>query len=225
MPDSKAAPQVALTRERIVEAAVSLADDRGIDALSMRAVAKEVGVEAMSLYHHLANKEALLDGMVDAVFGEIELPAPGDAWPGAMRARARSARAALRRHPWAIGLMDSRRSPGPATLRHHDAVLGCLIEGGLSLEMAGHAVAMIDAYVYGFVLQELALPFETSEEMEELAEEIVGSLSEDEYPHLVGFVRGRVLRPGYAFGDEFAVGLDLVLDGLERSAGAAPADA
>lgn len=222
MGDSRGKVREALTRERVLAVAVSLADEKGMDALSMRALAKALGVEAMSLYHHVANKETLLDGMVDLVFEEIELPSEGADWRVAMRERARSARAALRRHPWALGLMDSRRSPGPATLRHHDAVLGCLRAGGLSLEMTGHAVAAIDGYVYGFVLQELSLPFQTPDEMDELAEAIVERLPADEYPHLVEFARDRALAPGYDFGDEFDYGLDLVLDGLARSVEAAP---
>ena len=222
MPDSGTTSRARLTRERVVAAAVSLADENGIESLSMRGLAKAFGVEAMSLYHHVANREAVLDGMVDLVFSEIQVPEAHEDWQTAMRDRAHWARAALTRHPWAVGLMDSRRSPGPATLRHYDAVLGCLRGGGLSLEMAGHAVAAIDAYVYGSVLQELSLPFEPGEEMEEMAVEVVEALPVDEYPHLIEFVRDRVLTAGYDFSDEFNYGLDLLLQGLMNASEGEP---
>jgi len=169
----------------------------------------------MSLYHHVANKEDLLDGMVDLVFGEVELPSRKGDWRSAMRRRANSFRAVLAGHRWVVGLVDSRTAPGPATLRHHDAVLGCLRAAGFSVELAAHAFATIDSYLYGFALQERNLPFEAGEETTELAEAILAQLPTDEYPHLVELAVERVLQPGYDFGDEFA--LDLVLDGLERA--------
>lgn len=207
-----------LTREDALAAAVALADREGIGSLSMRRLARELGVEAMSLYHHVANKDEILDGMVDAVFAEITLPSGGSDWKGAMRERAGSARDALTRHPWAVGLLDSRSSPGPNTLRHHDAVLGCLRGVGFSVDMAGHAFSLIDSYVYGFVMQEKSLPFETEEELEQLAGVLLEQLPADEYPHLREMTAEHVLRAGYDFGEEFAYGLDLILDGLERAA-------
>ena len=203
-----------LTRPRIQQAALDLADERGLGGLSMRALARALGVEAMSLYHHVRGKEALLDGLVDAVFAEFHLPVVGGEWTAEMRARSRSARAAMKRHPWAIGLMDSRRTPGPETLRHHDAVLGCLRAAGFSLPLTGHAVALLDAHLYGFVVQEVSLPFQGGEELAELGAEMLGALPDDELVHFREFAVGHALLPGYDFGDEFDWGLDLVLDGL-----------
>lgn len=206
-----------LDRETVVRAAIALADEIGIEAMSMRKLGEAVGVEAMSLYNHVGNKDDLLDGMVDLVFAEFALPAAGEEWTDAMRRRAHSAREVLGRHPWAIGLLETRTSPGPATLAHHDAVLGCLRSAGFSWELAGHAFALLDAYVYGFAMQEVTLPFETADETVDLAESMVAGMQENEYPHLAGFARERVMQPGYDFGDEFAYGLELVLDGLGRA--------
>ena len=203
-----------LSRDRIHAAALQLADRDGLRGLSMRAVAQALGVEAMSLYHHVRGKEALLDGLVDAVFAEFHLPVVGGDWRAEMRSRSRSAREAMKRHPWAIGLMDSRRTPGPETLRHHDAVLGCLRAAGFSLALTGHAAALLDAHLYGFVVQELALPFQGEGELAEIGAEILGALPEAELPHFQEFALDHALQPGYAFGDEFDWGLDLLLDGL-----------
>jgi AcrR family transcriptional regulator len=210
-------PRVPLTRERVLHAAVALADESGSESLSMRKLGEAVGVEAMSLYHHVANKEDLLDGMIDVVFGEIDLPAGGDDWKTAMRQRGVSARRVLSRHGWAIGFMESRSSPGPATLRHHDAVLGCLRDAGFSIELAAHAFSVLDSYIYGFALQERSLPFTTPEETAELAQDILADLPADAYPHLAELTAQHVLQPGYDYGNEFEFGLDLILDGLERS--------
>jgi AcrR family transcriptional regulator len=183
----------------------------------MRRLGEAVGVEAMSLYHHVTNKDDLLDGMIDVVFSEIELPSGEDDWKTAMRLRAVSARRVLSRHGWAIGFMESRTIPGPSTLRHHDAVLGCLRKGGLSVELAAHAFLVLDSYIYGFALQERNLPFDTPERTAELAGELVRQSPADEYPHLAELTAEHVLRPGYDRGEEFEFGLDLILDGLERT--------
>ena len=214
-------PRPPLTRDRVLQAAVALADASGSEALSMRKLGDVVGVEAMSLYHHVANKDDLLDGMIDVVFGEIDLPSSGDDWKTAMRQRAVSARRVLSRHGWAIGFMESRSSPGPATLRHHDAVIGCLRDAGFSIELAAHAISVFDSYIYGFALQERSLPFHTPEETAEMAQDILAGFPADEYPHLTELTTQHVLRPGYDYGNEFEFGLDLILDGLER-AGDAP---
>jgi AcrR family transcriptional regulator len=203
-----------LTPSRIQATALDLADERGLGGLSMRALATELGVEAMSLYHHVRGKEALLDGLVDSVFAEFHLPVVGGEWSAEMRARSRSARDAMRRHPWAIGLMDSRRTPGPETLRHHDAVLGCLRAAGFSLALTGHAVALLDAHLYGFVVQEVSLPFQGGDDLAELGSQILGALPEGELQHFQEFAVDHALQPGYAFGDEFDWGLDLVIEGL-----------
>ena len=204
----------ALHRDDVVAAAVALADDGGLGAVSMRSVAGRLGVEAMSLYHHVANKEDMLDGMVDVVFGQLHLPVVGGDWRVEMRARSQSGRAVLLRHRWAIGLMDSRRAPGPASLGHHDAVLGCLREAGFSLALAGHAFATLDAHLYGFVLQEVSLPFEAGTDAAALAREMLDALPEGELTYFREFARDRVLQPGYDFGAEFDVGLDLLLEGF-----------
>ncbi|WP_405851301.1 TetR/AcrR family transcriptional regulator [Streptomyces sp. NBC_00090] len=203
-----------LSRERVIRTAVAVADEKGSAALTMRAIAEPLRVEAMSLYHHVAGREDILDGMVDAVFGEIDLPPRDTDWKSATRHRAVSARDALRRHPWAIGLMDSRSQPGPATLRHHDAVIGALRAGGFSVPMAAHAVSLIDSYLYGFVLQELSLPFKGAAELDEVAGAILRDMPADAYPHLTELATELVLRPGYDYADEFTFGLTLILDAL-----------
>jgi AcrR family transcriptional regulator len=215
--DPDAAPRAPLTRRRVLRAAVVLADRGGVAALSMRKLAQELGVEAMSLYHHVANKDDILDGIIDVVFGEIELPTGEAGWEAAMRRRAVSAREALRRHPWATGLMESRRTPGPANIRHHDAVLGVLRNAGFPVELAAHAYSLLDSYIYGFALQEASLPFHTPEETAEVAQEIMSEFPADEYPHLAEIATEHVLQPGYDYGDEFLYGLDLILDGLARA--------
>ena len=215
--DAGAGPRTPWTRERVLRAALELADKGGIESLSMRKLSQELGGGAMSLYNHVANKEDLLDGMIDIVFSEIELPSSEDSWKTAMRKRAISTRAVLSRHRWAIGLMDSRTSPAPMTLRHHDAVIGCLRRGGFSLELTAHAYSALDSYIYGFALQERALPFDTPEETAEMARVMLPLFPSDTYPHLAEFTLEHVMRPGYDFGDEYEFGLDLLLDGLERA--------
>jgi len=207
--------RAALTRERILQAAISLADRDGIESLSMRKLGQELGVEAMSLYNHVRNKIDMLDGMVDLVFGEIDLPANGVDWRTAMRKRAISAREVLLRHPWAIGLMESRATPGPATLRHHDAVLASLRTAGFSVDLAAHAYSILDGYIYGFTLTELTLPFRNSE-VAEVAENIMEGFRPGEYPYLAEMAVDRAMKPGYNYGDEFEYGLDLILDGIQR---------
>ena len=205
-----------LTRDTVISAAIAVADRDGLAALTMRSLASELGVAPMAVYHHVPNKEAILDGLVDVVFAEIELPVVGGDWRREMRARAQSARAALLRHPWAVGLMESRTSPGPATLTHHDAVIATYRKGGFSVADTAHAMAVLDAYVYGFALQEVSLPFDDSDSLEEVADGILDSEAVDRYPHLTELTTEHVLQPGYDFGQEFEVGLDLILDGLER---------
>ncbi|WP_349307781.1 TetR/AcrR family transcriptional regulator C-terminal domain-containing protein [Streptomyces sp. HNM0645] len=201
---------------------MAVADEKGSAALTMRAIAEPLGVEAMSLYHHVAGREEILDGMVDAVFGEIDLPPRDTDWKSAMRHRAFSARTVLGRHPWAIGLMDSRSQPGPATLRHHDAVIGVLRAGGFSVPMAAHAFSLIDSYLYGFVIQELSLPFSGSAELGEVAGAILREMPADAYPHLTELASEYALMPGYDYADEFTFGLTLILDALHPDETAGP---
>lgn len=206
-----------LSRSSVVSAAIALADGAGINSLSMRKLADRLEVEAMSLYHHVSNKQDLLDGMIDAVFSEIELPPPGVGWKEGMRVRAVSARTVLVRHPWATPFMDSRTAPGPATLKHHDAVLRCLRRAGFTIELAAHAFSLIDAYLYGFALQEKALPFDSPEELERLAEDMLNRFSDGRYPYLEELTTQHALQPGYSYSAEFEFGLDLILDGLEHA--------
>ncbi|WP_030547831.1 TetR/AcrR family transcriptional regulator [Streptomyces albus] len=219
MPQGGRGRRGTLSRGLVIRTAMAVADEKGSAALTMRAVAGSLGVEAMSLYHHVAGREDLLDGMVDAVFEEIDLPPRGTDWKSAMRRRAVSARAALRRHPWAVPLMDSRTRPGPATLRHHDTVIGLLRAGGFSVPMAAHAVSLIDSYLYGFVLQELSLPFSDSAELDEVAGAILREMPADAYPHLTELATEHALKPGYSYADEFDFGLTLILDALHPDEG------
>jgi AcrR family transcriptional regulator len=171
----------------------------------------------MAIYYHVANKEEILDGIVDLVFAEIELPEADGDWRSELVRRAISARRALSRHHWAIGLMESRKSPGAATLQHHDAVLGTLRGAGFTVEMTAHAYALLDSYVYGFALQEAALPFQGADTAADVSESIMQQFPTDKYPHLVEMATEFILQPGYNFGDEFEFGLGLILDALTRS--------
>jgi AcrR family transcriptional regulator len=209
--------RVPLSRDRVLSAAVALADAGGVGSLTIRSLADKLGVKPMSVYHYVANKEEILDGIVDLVFAEIELPRAGGDWRAEMRRRAVSARQVLRRHPWAIALLQTRTSPGPATLRHHDAFIGTLREAGFPVTMTAHALAVIDSYVYGFALTESALPIHGPEPVAEVAGSMMRQYPADAYPHLVEFTVAHIIRPGYDFGDEFPFGLDLILDGLARS--------
>jgi AcrR family transcriptional regulator len=206
-----------LTRDRVLRAALELADDGGFHSLSMRKVAGKLGVEAMSLYNHVANKEDIVDGLVDIVFSEIDVPDPGSMdWKPAMRRRAISVRAALNRHRWAVGLMEGRMHPGPANIRNHNAVMGCLREGGFAFRDAVHAYSVMDAYIYGFALQEKGLPFDAPEETAEVMRrqsETVPSMAD--YPYLVE-TAAELEKAGYDYDTEFLFGLDLILDGIER---------
>jgi AcrR family transcriptional regulator len=208
-----------LNRERVLAAAISFVDEHGLESLSMRKLGQALGVEAMSLYNHVANKDDLLDGMVDCVFSEIGLPRCAPDWKTAMRERALAARAALSRHPWAIGLMESRRQPGPATLHHHDAVIGCLRQAGFSIELAAHAYAVLDSYIYGFALNEQSLPFETPQDVAAVGQDMLAQFPIDAYPNLAEFIVKHAMQPGYDYGREFNFGLDLILEGLERVRG------
>jgi AcrR family transcriptional regulator len=213
----RAASRTALSRERILRAALKQADAGGLDALTMRRLAEALGAAPMALYRHVANRDDLVDGLVDLVFAEIDLPPSGPDWKRAMRRRAISLRDVLSRHRWAIGLMESRRNPGPANLRHHDAVIGSLRKGGFSVAMAAHAYSVLDGYIYGFALTKMNLPFHTSEEIADVALTMLKPFPIDEYPNLVEFLNEHVMKPGYDYGDEFEYGLDLFLDGFERT--------
>ena len=206
-----------LSRERVLQGAIAIADAEGIAALTIRSLAQHLGVKPMSLYYYVANKSEILDAIVDVVFSEIDLPTVDGDWRSEIRFRAHSARQVLRRHSWAIGLLESRTTPGPDTLRHHDAMLGTLRGAGFSIEMTAHAYALIDSYVYGFALQEAALPFDGPDTVTTVAVPMMEQFPDGEYPHLVELATKHILQPGYDFGDEFDFGLDLILDALNRS--------
>ena len=210
----KLPPTPPLSRARVLNAAIRVADDAGVVAVTMRRVADALGVEAMSLYHYVASKDDIIDGMVDVVFSQIALPDTDADWRVAMKRRARSAREALSRHAWVLALVESRRNPGPATLRHHEAVLASLRRAGFSVLEAGVAFAALDSYVYGYVLQESNLPFSTGQELDLIAREL-GAEPETPYPHLTEMLRAYARQPT-ASPDAYDVGLDLLLDGLER---------
>lgn len=216
MSNDRSARRGSLSGEAVIAGAVELADEIGVEPLTLRKLAAHLGVQPMSIYHHVANKDEILDGMVDAVFAEIEMPPADTPWREAMRVRALSARDALRRHPWAAGMLDSRSTPGPANLGHHDAVLACLRHNGFSVAMTAHAYAVLDAFIYGFALQERSLPGGGGEELAGVAADMMTAFAAD-YPHLAEFTAEHVTQPGYDFGDEFDFGLELILDGLERA--------
>ena len=201
----------------MLRSAVELADEKGLAELSMRKLAKELGVEAMSLYNHVENKNDLLDGMIDIVFGEIQAPSIEAPWKAEMRKRAVSTRAALNRHRWAVGEMEGRSNHGPSNLNLHNSVLGCLRNAGFSLEMTVHAYSVQDAYIYGFVLQEIDMSPETTDDFAAEAgrqmdeyQALLGDL-----PFLVEVVGGHVAEHGYDYDTEFLFGLDVILDGLD----------
>ena len=218
--DSQTQPRERLRRGRVLQTAMARADQGGLEALTMRSLADELGVAPMALYRHVANKDDLIDAMIDAVFSEIGLPSGGAEWKAAMRDRAIAVYDTLARHRWAIGLMESRRQPGPANLRHHDAVLGKLRAAGFSVQMAAHAYSLLDSYLYGFALTKMNLPFDASDDVADMATGMLEPFPVNEYPNLVEFLREH-LTPGYDYGDEFAYGLELILDGLENSRGRA----
>ncbi|MGO2751273.1 MAG: TetR/AcrR family transcriptional regulator [Pseudoclavibacter sp.] len=207
------ADRVPLSRGRILEAAVRVADRDGLAAVSMRGVAREAGVEAMSLYHHVANKQAVLDALAGWAFEQIPLPAAEGDWRADMAERARAARGVLGAHPWALGLLESRANPAVSVLAHHNATLGSLRAGGFSVLLASHAYSLLDAYVFGFVLTEQNLPFAEGQDAEEFVDAL--DLPGDDYPHLAELIGERVIGGSYDFADEFEVGLEMILDQLE----------
>ncbi len=206
-----------LTIDRVLEGAVELADEIGIESFTMRKLADALGTAPMTIYHHVPSKEEIIDGMVEIVFSEIERPPTDMDWKLAIRKRCISAREVLNRHRWAAPLMESRLTPGPATLGHHDAVIGCLRRGGLSIQLTAHAYGILDSFTYGFAFQEATLPGDGGEGLAELAEEIAASMPFDEYPNLAELTNEHVLQPGYSFSHSFEYGLDLIIEGLDQA--------
>jgi AcrR family transcriptional regulator len=210
-----------LNRERVLQAGLQLADEAGLESLSMRRLGQVLGVEAMSLYNHVASKEDLLDGLADIAIEEIEMPSEALDWKEAMRRRAISVRDMLVRHPWASSVIESRTKPSPARSRYPEQVVAILRRAGFSPVMALHAFFILDSYIYGFVVQEENMPSGTPEQLAEMAGSILSALPAREYPYLHEIVVDHVMKAGFSYGDEFAFGLDLILDGLERARDAA----
>jgi AcrR family transcriptional regulator len=202
-----------LSRERVLRAAVALADEGGIEALTMRRLGQALGVEAMSLYKHVANKDAILDGITDLVVGDIEVPPEGTHWKTAMRRRARSAHEVLLAHPWAAMQIMSRFNIGPGMTRYLDATLGRLRQGGFTVEGALDAWHALDSHIYGFTLQELGLPFD-ADEAPAVSADVLGQLSADQFPHVVEIIT-HVMTSGRV--EDFDFGLELILDGLGKT--------
>ena len=210
-----------LSRDRVLRAAVAVADAGGLETLTMRVLGQELGVGPMALYRHVANKDDMVDGIVDLVFAEVVVPGTDADWKTAMRERAISLRGVLSRHRWAVGLMESRTNPGPANLRHHDAVIGNLRAAGFDMAMAAHAYSLLDSYIYGFAQTQMNLPFESTDDIVELSQTMLQPFPINAYPNLAAFITEHAMQPGYDFADEFEYGLDLILDGIERSLGSA----
>lgn len=217
MADDKRAAGVKLSHQRVVEAAMRIADRGGIEVLTIRALAAELDAKPMSIYYYVENKDALQADMIEAVFAMLEDPAPERPWRDAIKDRCMSAREVLRAHPWSIRLLESGNAPGPESLRHHEAVLACLVGAGMPLALVAHAYAILDSFIYGFVIQESGLPVQSGEDDIEVAAEFAAMFDAEKYPTLVRLTAEHVMRPGYAFGDSFEFGLDLLLDGFERS--------
>ena len=211
---TEVANRAPLNLERALQVALVVADDDGLEAVTMRRLARELGVEAASLYHHVNGKNQILDGLVDIVAAEIDRPMPTTDWRAAISERAHNTRARLRRHPWAVSLMASRTSPGPATLGLLETGIRCFREGGFSVPQAAHAISVVDSYVHGFVLQEVNLPFRDESELAAMTGAIMETFPASEFPYLFEMTVEHVLKPGYDYGKEFDSGLKVVLEGV-----------
>ena len=214
---SPAERRAPLSRDKVLRAAMAVADAGGLETLTMRTLGQELGVGPMALYRHVANKDDMVDGIVDLVFAEIVVPEADADWNMAMRERAISLREVLSRHRWAVGLMESRTNPGPANLRHHDAVIGNLRASGFDMAMAAHAYSLLDSYIYGFAQTQMNLPFESTDDIVELSQSMLQPFPLNAFPNLAAFITEHAMKPGYDFADEFEYGLDLILDGIERA--------
>ena len=210
---SARAPRNSLNRELAVSRAVQLADRDGIEALTIRALAAECGVKPMAIYHHIANKEAIVDALVDVVYAEVYVPTAQGPWREELATRSRSMREALGRHPWALSVLETRRNPGRSTLVGHEACLEVLRTAGFSLQATAHAYALLDAFVFGFSLQEAML---AQVDLDHGADELVEGIDLADFPRMAEFATEHVLTEGYWFGASFEVGLELTLDALER---------
>lgn len=215
MSSEERAPRNTLSRERVVTGAMEVADRDGLAALTIRSLATHLAVKPMALYHYVANKEELLDALVEQVFAEMTRPVPGGDWRAQLAIRAGSARATLVRHPWSLGLLETRTSPDrPSTLQHHESVMATLRAAGCSPALTARSYLLLDSYVYGFALQEVTMP--VTDTMSEEAVAMAATMDPADYPHLVEVMTEHVMSPGYTMDDQFARGLDLVLDGIGR---------
>jgi AcrR family transcriptional regulator len=208
------AKKAPVNQERTLAVALAVADSDGIEAVTMRRLARELGVEAASLYHHVRGKAEILDGLVETVASHIELPDPSPNWREDITRRAHHTRATLREHPWAVSLMASRTSPGPATLRLLETGIRSFRQGGFTVVQAAHAISTVDSYVHGFVLQEVNLPFRDESQLAAMTGQIMETFPTSEFPYLFELTLEHVLQPGYDYGNEFASGLEVVLTGI-----------
>ncbi len=205
-----------VTRDRVLDTALALADEAGLEAVSMRRIGKTLGVEGMALYNHVANKDEILDGIVERVLVEIPLPAVDGQWRAEMRTRAIAARRVFLAHPWAIGLLEARYAgSSPTRLQYFDAVLGCLRAAGFDATLAMRAFSIIDSFVYGFILQEISLPFDDSDELQEVGDDLLRQMA-DAYPHLTE-ATVQAMADSWDYDEQFEFGLDLILGALEGS--------
>lgn len=210
-----AGSRTSLNRDRVLAAAVEIADEQGVGAVTMRAVASKLGVEAMSLYNHVANKDDILGGMVNLVVEQIDLPRDAASWREAMRRRAVSAHRVFGRHPWVPVLLDSRGSSGPAGLRYFDWVLGTLMRAGFSMDDAARVFSLLDSYIYGFGIQEFNFSADSDTSPEERAEMLLAYVPPEEYPYLHQMAT-QAMQTGYDAEADFQFGLEVILDGLAR---------
>ena len=208
-------PRIPLSRDRILRAALDLADESGIESLTMRKLGQALGFEAMSLYNHVSNKDDLLDGILDLVLDETELPAPGEAWDAAIRKSAVSVYEALRRHPWACALLMSPDHVRPARLRSMDSLLGALRDAGFSAETTYHAYHVLDGYILGFSFWHWSHSYAPAE-MSDLVERFSRLISPDVYPHLYEHAQQHLADGPHREVSAFEFGLDLILDGLRE---------
>ena len=204
-----------LDKESVIRAAIKLADEGGLEGLSMRKLGRALGVEGMALYHHFVNKEALIDSMVDRIHGEISVPTITNDWRLSMRERAISALKALSRHTWAVPIMESRKAPGPLSMELIDATIKIWLKAGFSIEMVAHLVSVLDAYTLGFA-QQLRSPTGSIEEEAQMGKEIMANFPFDQYPHVGQLVSEVFVKAGYRSLKEFEYGLDLILDAIAR---------
>jgi AcrR family transcriptional regulator len=208
-------PRTPMSRERVLRTAIRMADQGGIESLTMRKLARELGVEAMTLYYHVANKDDILEGIADLVVGEIELPSPDDEWHAALRRTALSAHEVLMRHRWGAGLVLSGSGFSQARMRWMNSVLGVLRGAGFSAEMTDHAYHALDSHIMGFTLWVVGMDLGSDEELSALAADFLREFPRDRLPHLAEHIEQH-MKPRDAAESEFEFGLDLILDGLER---------